>query len=54
MYVYTDINTQINVCLQIYFHSCKSYIITHISVCKHVTCIYMSILQLFWYLYEIK
>ena len=32
MYVYTDINTQIIVCIQIYYHSCKSYIITHISV----------------------
>ena len=32
MYVYTDINTRIIVCIQIYFHSCKSYIITHISV----------------------
>ena len=45
MYVYTDINTQIFVCIQIYYHSCKSYIITHISikniithiiVCKHI------------------
>ena len=33
MYIYTDINTQIIVCIQIYYHSCKSYIITHISVC---------------------
>ena len=41
MYVYTDKNTQIIVCIQIYFHSCKSYIITHISVRKHVTYIYI-------------
>ena len=32
MYVYTDINTQIFVFIQIYYHSCKSYIITLISV----------------------
>ena len=45
MYVYTDINTQIIVCIQIYYHSCKSYINTHIIVCKHVihTCIHTII-----------
>ena len=32
MYEYTDINTQFNVCIQIYYHSCKSYINTHMSV----------------------
>ena len=41
MYVYTNINTQIFVCVQIYYHSCKSYLNTlisvHIIVCKHVT-----------------
>ena len=37
MYVYTTINTQIFVCIQIYYHSCKSYLNTHISVCKHVS-----------------
>ena len=45
MYVYTNINTQIFVCIQIYYHLCKSYlntlisihINTHIIVCKHVS-----------------
>ena len=32
MYVYSDINTQIIVCIQISYHSCKSYINTHIKV----------------------
>ena len=32
MYVYTTINTQIFVCIQIYHHSCKSYLNTLISV----------------------
>ena len=32
MYVYTDVKTQIIVSIQIYYHSCKSYINTHISV----------------------
>ena len=32
MYVYTDINTEIFVCIQNYYHSCKSYLNTHISV----------------------
>ena len=32
MYVYTDINTQIFVFIQNYYHSCNSYINTHISV----------------------
>ena len=32
MYVNATINTQIFVCIQIYYHSCKSYLNTHISV----------------------
>ena len=32
MYVYTTIKTQIFVCIQIYYHSGKSYPNTHISV----------------------
>ena len=31
MYVYTDIYTQTIVCIQIYYHSCKSHKNTHIS-----------------------
>ena len=30
--MYTTINTQIIVCIQNYYHSCKSYVNTHISV----------------------
>ena len=53
MYVYTDINTQIIVCIQISYHSCKSYIITHISVRINknkypYSCLYICYL----YLYE--
>ena len=32
MYVYTDIKTQILVCIQIYYHSSKSYLNTNISL----------------------
>ena len=36
MYVYTTVNTQIFVCIQIYYHSCKLYLNTHIIVCKNI------------------
>ena len=43
MCLYTDVNTQIIVCIQNYYRSCKSYLNTHLSVCQH-DCLYFNLL----------
>ena len=44
MYVYTTINTQIFVCIQIYYHSCKSYKRTYKQIRLYVKVLFQILI----------